>query len=100
MTIDAAWQCETDDIVGSLEVGKCADFVVLDSNPLAVDPQEIIKINVLDAMWDICLIIRLINVSISIILLLMVIFRIFRWTIIRLFRFIRFIWIFWIIRYS
>ena len=47
MTIDAAWQCHMDDIVGSLEVGKCADFVILDHNPLKSDPDNIINIQVL-----------------------------------------------------
>lgn len=32
-TIDAAWQCHSDHEVGSLEVGKFADFVVLDRDP-------------------------------------------------------------------
>jgi predicted amidohydrolase YtcJ len=34
VTLDAAYQVFFDDKVGSLEVGKLADFVVLDSNPL------------------------------------------------------------------
>ncbi|GIR63349.1 MAG: hypothetical protein CM15mP68_0150 [Pseudomonadota bacterium] len=33
MTIDAAWQCHSDHEVGSLEVGKFADFVVLAEDP-------------------------------------------------------------------
>lgn len=41
VTIDAAWQCRTDDIVGSLEPGKYADLVVLDQDPLRVDPAKI-----------------------------------------------------------
>lgn len=36
VTIDAAWQCHVDGIVGSLEVGKCADFVLLDRDPTQV----------------------------------------------------------------
>ena len=46
-TIDAAWQCHSDHEVGSLEVGKFADFVVLDEDPLAVDPRGLgdIKVN-------------------------------------------------------
>ena len=32
---------------GSLEVGKFADFVVLDKNPLKVDPDEIRNIHVI-----------------------------------------------------
>jgi predicted amidohydrolase YtcJ len=34
VTLDAAYQVFFDDKVGSLQVGKLADFVVLDSNPL------------------------------------------------------------------
>lgn len=36
VTIDAAWQAFQDDHIGSLEVGKLADFVVLNENPLTV----------------------------------------------------------------
>ena len=45
-TIDAAWQCHSDHEVGSLEVGKFADFVVLAQDPLAVSPQELQDIEV------------------------------------------------------
>ncbi|WP_272151791.1 amidohydrolase [Tenacibaculum aiptasiae] len=34
MTYDSAWQCHADKWAGSLEVGKCADFVLLKENPL------------------------------------------------------------------
>jgi predicted amidohydrolase YtcJ len=34
MTYDAAWQCNMDKWLGSLEVGKCADFVILQQSPL------------------------------------------------------------------
>jgi predicted amidohydrolase YtcJ len=46
VTIDAAWQCHVDDIVGSLEVGKCADFVLLDRDPTQVPPAEIMDISI------------------------------------------------------
>ncbi|MEC7106972.1 MAG: amidohydrolase family protein [Pseudomonadota bacterium] len=48
MTIDAAWQCHSDHEVGSLEVGKFADFVVLAEDPLAVDPERLAQIQVLE----------------------------------------------------
>ena len=48
MTIDAAWQCHSDNEVGSLEVGKFADFVVLDEDPTKVDPQRLSEIKVLE----------------------------------------------------
>lgn len=39
ITLDAAWQCHMDHLVGSLEPGKLADLVILDQDPLnaAVD---------------------------------------------------------------
>jgi len=40
-TIDAAWQLFSDDVTGSLEVGKYADMVVLSADPRAVPPEEI-----------------------------------------------------------
>ncbi|MEM7002327.1 MAG: amidohydrolase [Pseudomonadota bacterium] len=48
MTIDAAWQCHSDHEFGSLEVGKFGDFVVLDADPRAVDPNTLMDINVLE----------------------------------------------------
>ena len=46
MTIDAAWQCRADNITGSLEPGKYADLVMLEQNPLEVDPTSIATIAV------------------------------------------------------
>jgi len=46
-TINAAYQFDMEDNAGSLEVGKFADFVVLDRNPLKIDPNEIRKTRVL-----------------------------------------------------
>jgi predicted amidohydrolase YtcJ len=37
MTIDAAWQSHLEDELGSIEVGKLADLVVLSDDPLAAD---------------------------------------------------------------
>lgn len=41
VTIDAAWQCHSDDVTGSIEVGKYADLVVLEYNPTTVEPNAI-----------------------------------------------------------
>lgn len=46
VTIDAAWQCHADKITGSLETGKYADLVLLEENPLEVDPTSIANIAV------------------------------------------------------
>lgn len=45
-TIDAAWQLFADDVVGSLEVGKYADLVVLSGDPRTVPPEQIADLDV------------------------------------------------------
>jgi hypothetical protein len=45
-TIDAAWQLFSDDVIGSLEVGKYADMVVLSADPRAVPPEQIADLEV------------------------------------------------------
>ena len=52
MTIDAAWQCHLDHLCGSLEVGKAADMVVLERDPLAVRADEIRKIPIRSTWLD------------------------------------------------
>ncbi len=44
VTIGAAWQCRSDDVSGSIEVGKYADLVLLESDPTTVDPTTIADI--------------------------------------------------------
>ncbi|MET0196389.1 MAG: amidohydrolase [Rhodococcus fascians] len=46
-TIDAAWQLFSDDVIGSIEVGKYADFVVLSADPRDVPPETIADLDVL-----------------------------------------------------
>jgi predicted amidohydrolase YtcJ len=48
VTIDAAYQLMSDHEVGSLEVGKLADFVVLEKNPRITAPAQISEIKVLE----------------------------------------------------
>ena len=48
MTIDAAWQCHSDHEVGSLESDKFADFVVLEEDPTAIEPERLSQIRVLE----------------------------------------------------
>ena len=48
MTIDAAWQCHSDHEVGSLTVGKFADFIFLDKDPRQVPTNELMEIQVLE----------------------------------------------------
>ncbi|BBZ26629.1 amidohydrolase [Mycolicibacterium madagascariense] len=45
-TLDAAWQLFADDVVGSLEVGKYADLVVLSADPRAVPPETVADLDV------------------------------------------------------
>ena len=51
-TIDAAYQLHMEDEIGSIEVGKKADLVVLDQNIFAVDPYSIHETKVLLTMMD------------------------------------------------
>jgi len=40
ITIEAAWSLGLDKEIGSIEVGKKADFTILDKNPLTTEPEE------------------------------------------------------------
>lgn len=46
VTINAAWQCHSDHEIGSLEKGKLADFVILESDPRKVEPTNISNIKI------------------------------------------------------
>lgn len=45
-TLDAAWQLFADDVIGSLEVGKYADLVVLSADPRSVAPEAVADLEV------------------------------------------------------
>ena len=48
ITSEAAWQVMNEDKIGSLEVGKYADMVILEKDPRKVEPTEISEIQVLE----------------------------------------------------
>jgi predicted amidohydrolase YtcJ len=52
ITINAAYQYGEEDSKGSLEPGKLADLVILDKNPLKVDPMTIKDIKVVETIKE------------------------------------------------
>jgi len=50
LTIDAAWQNFEEDEKGSIEVGKQADLVILDRDPVAAPPRELRHIQALETI--------------------------------------------------
>lgn len=52
VTKNAAFQYFEDDIKGSIKEGKLADLVILDKNPLKVDPDDIRNIKVLETIKE------------------------------------------------
>jgi len=49
-TISAAYELHDEAVDGSLEVGKLADLIVLDRNPLKIPPEEIAKTQILETV--------------------------------------------------
>ena len=45
-TIDAAWQLFADNVIGSLEVGKYADLVIISADPRVTAPESIADLEV------------------------------------------------------
>ncbi|MDJ0789301.1 MAG: amidohydrolase [Myxococcota bacterium] len=52
ITTNAAWQCHSEQEIGSLEPGKLADLVVLESDPRKVSPTAISDIRVSETWMD------------------------------------------------
>ena len=52
VTINPAWQLRMEDKIGTLEVGKYADVVVLDENLFDVQPDDIADVKVVATMMD------------------------------------------------
>lgn len=52
VTINAAYQYFEEDLKGSLKEGKLADFVILDKNPLTINPMDIRNIKVLKTIKE------------------------------------------------
>ena len=52
LTINAAYQYKEEKTKGTLEIGKLADLVVLDKNPVKVDPMAIKDIQVLQTLKE------------------------------------------------
>jgi predicted amidohydrolase YtcJ len=46
LTIEAAWQIREEDLKGTIAVGKLADLVILDGNPLTVATDDVLNIKV------------------------------------------------------
>ena len=52
LTTEAAWQIFEEKTKGSLEVGKLADMVILDANPLTAAPEQLLDIAVLETLKE------------------------------------------------
>ena len=52
LTIDAAWQIREEDRKGSIEVGKLADLVILDGDPLTAEEDAILDIEVVETFKE------------------------------------------------
>ncbi len=51
-TIDGAYAAFEEDIKGSIEMGKYADLVIVDRDPLTIDPHDLRNVKALLTMLD------------------------------------------------
>lgn len=49
-TIDAAFMLGQEQTIGSIEVGKFADLIIIDRNPFTISPEEIEHVNVINTI--------------------------------------------------
>lgn len=52
LTSEAAWQCMSEHEIGSIEVGKLADFVILAEDPRIVDKDKISQIKIISTWMN------------------------------------------------
>ena len=52
VTAGAAWQYFEENRKGTIEEGKLADFVILDKNPLKVDPEALRDLKVIETIKE------------------------------------------------
>src|SRR5690606_19007103 len=52
ITVNAAYQYQEEDLKGSLKVGKVADLVILDENPMTIEPSKLRDIKVLETIKE------------------------------------------------
>lgn len=52
VTANAAWQCNSEEVIGTLEAGKLADLVILEEDPRKVEPTAISDIKVSETWMD------------------------------------------------